>query len=74
MFSATFPKEIQRLASEFMTNYVFVAVTPRYCSVVTVTATATVTVTVRSRCTPTMCVPPRPPGCAQSGRGGTATT
>jgi len=26
MFSATFPKEIQRLASEFMTRYVFVAV------------------------------------------------
>ena len=26
MFSATFPKEIKRLASEFMTNYVFVAV------------------------------------------------
>jgi len=26
MFSATFPKEIQRLASEFMTRYIFVAV------------------------------------------------
>merc|ERR1719498_1154738 len=26
MFSATFPKEIQKLASEFMTRYIFVAV------------------------------------------------
>ena len=26
MFSATFPKEIQKLASEFMRNYIFVAV------------------------------------------------
>lgn len=28
MFSATFPKEIQQLASEFMTRYIFVAVRP----------------------------------------------
>ena len=26
MFSATFPKEIQKLASEFMRRYIFVAV------------------------------------------------
>ena len=26
LFSATFPKEIQRLAADFMTNYIFLAV------------------------------------------------